>query len=72
MRTIFYLVLITIMLSNCGNKQKEKSVDNLDFTNNQEEFAERISHKILSAQKADGFYMFSKGEATSRMIDGLT
>lgn len=65
---IFFLVLTAM---GCQSQTEYVKVNPSQVDRKELEFAQKLSHNLLLAQKNGGYYRLSKKEATTQMLEGL-
>ncbi|KAA5827717.1 hypothetical protein FPF71_02440 [Algibacter amylolyticus] len=68
---IFIGLLIISLLTSCQNKTKAQEEVSVSASEEQVDYVENLSDRILKAQKAGGFYKLTESEASIRMVTGL-
>ncbi|XMO88236.1 hypothetical protein AAFN75_08060 [Algibacter sp. AS12] len=68
---IFIGLLIISLLTSCQNKTKAKEEVSVSASEEQVDYVENLSDRILKAQKDGGFYKLTESEASIKMVTGL-
>ena len=71
MKLLPFILLLTSLSASAQSNTSFKRVAQADIDQQRLEFAEKMAHKLLTAQRQGGYYQLENEQATDQMIAGL-